>query len=71
MTDNVTFELYEVERGYPPLLVVTVTAERAEAEREIMHYAMVYGQDGPVEVKERMRRRSKNPLACWPATGER
>jgi hypothetical protein len=32
--------------------VASVTAQTAEdADREIAHYAMVYGQDGPVEIR--------------------
>jgi hypothetical protein len=47
-----TFELYEVGRGYPPLLVAETTGPRNQAWAEICHYAAVYGQDGPVEIRE-------------------
>lgn len=48
---EVTYELYEVDRGYEPLMVASVTAEPDDAKREIWHYAMIYGQDGPVEIR--------------------
>lgn len=32
---------------------------RADAHREIFHYALTYAQDGPVEVWERLRGRWK------------
>lgn len=51
--DYVSFELYEVRRGYPDLLVAEVSGPRKDALREIQHYAAVYGQDGPVEIRER------------------
>lgn len=44
------FELYE-ESG---LKVAVASGPRADAQREINHYAMVYGQDGPVTIKERV-----------------
>lgn len=47
-----TFELYEVGRGYPDLMVASVTGPRECALAEIQHYAMIYGQDGPVSVVE-------------------
>lgn len=49
---DATFELYEVERGYPELMVASATGEREAALREINHYAMMYGQDGPVKIVE-------------------
>lgn len=50
--DQVTFELYEVRQGYPDLMVAEVSGPRAEALREIQHYALVYAQDGPVTIRE-------------------
>lgn len=47
-----TFKLYEVGRGYPDLLVASVTAPYDRALAEISHYATVYGQDGPVRIEE-------------------
>lgn len=44
----VTFELWQ--HGIP---VASVSADdRAAAEVEIGHYALMYGQDGPVEIRE-------------------
>jgi hypothetical protein len=49
------FELWQ--DGIP---VATVSAPVPGAAREIMHYAAVYGQDGPVEIK-RVTRETLTP----------
>lgn len=51
MAEAVTFELYEIGRGYPALMVASVTGPLKAARREIDRYALVYGMDGPVEVR--------------------
>lgn len=56
---EITLDLYEIDRGYPPLRVASVTGQKQSAEREIAHYAMVYGQGGSVEIRAR---RSRNHL---------
>ena len=46
------FELWQDE-----MVVASVVSEdRASARREIEHYAMMYGQDGPVEIREIVRK---------------
>lgn len=52
MIGNATFELYEIDRGYPELMVARVTGRRNDAWRQIQHYALMYGQDGPVSIRE-------------------
>ena len=32
-------------------MVALVEADQASADREIMHYAMMYSEDGPVEIR--------------------
>ncbi len=52
-------EIWELESR---LKVATVEAQSREAvEREAAHYSLMYGQDGPVEVKIK-RPRNQNPL---------
>lgn len=34
-------------------------ADKKRAQQEILHYAMIYGQDGPVDIKPRIRRPSR------------
>ena len=53
---EITLDLYEIDRGYPPLRVASVTGHKQDAEREIAHYAAIYGQDGPVEIRTRRNR---------------
>lgn len=50
--EPVTFDLYQ-----DGLRVASVTADRASAFQQINHYAAVYSQDGPVEIRERKSRR--------------
>ena len=45
--DHAEFELWQ--GGQP---VAFVGGPRERAEREIQHYAVVYGQDGAVEIRE-------------------
>lgn len=46
---KVSFELWQ-----DGCVVASVEAyDRDLAEREIEHYALIYSQDGPVEIKER------------------
>ena len=46
-----TFELWQ-----DGIKVAVVIAPRERAQAEIAHYALIYGQDGPVEVREKKRR---------------
>ena len=50
--DDVTYELWEIERDHSELMVACVSGPAEDAFREIKHYAMVYGQDGPVEIRK-------------------
>lgn len=45
--DDAEFELHELG-----MMVAGTSGPRADAMREIMHYAAVYGQDGPAEAYE-------------------
>lgn len=47
MNDEAEFEIYQNDD-----IVASSSGPRDQAWREIMHYAAVYGQDGPVEVFE-------------------
>ena len=43
-------EHIDIEVWQDGMCVAKVSAHEADAMREAAHYAMVYGQDGPVEV---------------------
>lgn len=47
MTDEAEFELWQ-----EGLCVSTAFGPREQARAEILHYAMMFGQDGPVEIFE-------------------
>lgn len=48
---------YEFELWQGGIVVASVSApSREEAEDEINHYAMMYRQDGPVEIREVTRK---------------
>ena len=56
MDKHVTIDVFEIDRGTSArMLVASVTGPREQAKAQAEHYAMVYGQDGPVEVRERKR----------------
>lgn len=44
------FEFVVIQNG--EVVAKAFAADRATAERGALHYAMIYGQDGPAEVKE-------------------
>lgn len=48
MNDDYEFEVWQ--DGIP--VATAASTDRAAALREAMHYAAVYGQDGPVKVAE-------------------
>lgn len=50
MNDNFELELWRGDEW-----LAGASGTKADAEREIMHYAMVYLQDGPVEIKRVVR----------------
>lgn len=56
MTDQTyTFDL--IQEG---MVVASVTdSDEEQAFREIMHYACIYSQDGPVKVKAKLKRRKR------------
>jgi hypothetical protein len=56
MSGSVTFDLWQ-----DGTIVASVTGSHRTAIREIQRYALVYGQDGPVEIRQR---RKKKPLAA-------
>ena len=45
------WELWEVERPG----IEDIAVAWSDTEREIQHYALVYGQDGPVEIRDTQR----------------
>ena len=46
--------MYEFELWQDGIMVASVVSkDREAAYRDIKHYAMVYSQDGPVEIKEK------------------
>jgi len=45
--DEAAFELWQ-----DGMMVAGAVGPRTRAAREINHYALVYGQDGPVEIRE-------------------
>lgn len=47
MSDTATFELWQ-----DGMMVANASGPRDRAKSEIEHYAFVYSQDGPVEIKE-------------------
>ncbi|CAL62446.1 Hypothetical protein HEAR2315 [Herminiimonas arsenicoxydans] len=46
-TDRATFEIWQ-----DGMCVASSSGPREDAQREALHYAAVYGQDGPVELRE-------------------
>ena len=59
----VQFELYEVRGDEELQVALSESDDRGAAYREIMHYAAVYGQDGPVKIAEVRRRIISPPSA--------
>jgi len=56
---RVRFELWEVQRNTPDLCAATCEGEPERAKANIEHYAMMYRQDGPVEIRGPFKIRSK------------
>lgn len=50
---------YEYELWQDGIKVAAVVADNeADARREMLHYAAIYGQDGPYEIRGPIRRRA-------------
>lgn len=52
MSDHAAFELWQYQVGVGDMVVASVSGPRDSAKTEIDHYALVYSQDGPVEIRE-------------------
>lgn len=55
MGECVTIEI--IQDG---LVVASMTGRKDDAERQAAHYALIYGQDGPVEMRAK-RKAQRNP----------
>ncbi len=57
MKDNRPHKFKLLQDGF--VVVAVESRDREQALREINHYATMYGQDGPVTIKEVTRKKSK------------
>lgn len=59
MGERVTFDV-TIEIIQDSLIVASVTGRKDDAERQAAHYVLIYGQDGPVEMRTK-RKAQRNP----------
>jgi hypothetical protein len=50
VSEEVTFEIWQ-----DGIMVASATADRPRAWRDAVHYAAMYGQDGPADIYENVR----------------